>query len=138
MLRRPPSSTRTVTLFPYTTLFRSLAHLLREVGQLAAFLELAERDLARLRAFAAERRQFLFGPFAAIGFERGQDILIAVAREQAVDPLDMLGDRGGRRGDRQVAQNAADAARLARDPRLPPRALHGRQRIRSTAERAHT
>src|SRR3546814_8298729 len=26
MLRRPPRSTRTDTLFPYTTLFRSLAH----------------------------------------------------------------------------------------------------------------
>src|SRR3546814_20851578 len=26
MIRRPPRSTRTDTLFPYTTLFRSLAH----------------------------------------------------------------------------------------------------------------
>src|SRR3546814_1939754 len=26
MIRRPPRSTRTYTLFPYTTLFRSLAH----------------------------------------------------------------------------------------------------------------
>src|SRR3546814_3467981 len=36
MIRRPPRSTRTDTLFPYTTLFRSLAvegvHLLGEVG----------------------------------------------------------------------------------------------------------
>src|SRR3546814_8360799 len=29
MIRRPPSSTRTYTLFPYTTLFRSLADELR-------------------------------------------------------------------------------------------------------------
>src|SRR3546814_5595128 len=28
MIRRPPRSTRTDTLFPYTTLFRSLEHLL--------------------------------------------------------------------------------------------------------------
>src|SRR3546814_3545820 len=28
MIRRPPRSTRTDTLFPYTTLFRSLRHLL--------------------------------------------------------------------------------------------------------------
>src|SRR3546814_21007477 len=27
MIRRPPRSTRTDTLFPYTTLFRSIAHL---------------------------------------------------------------------------------------------------------------
>src|SRR3546814_9273928 len=34
MIRRPPVSTRTDTLFPYTTLFRSLAGL--EVGQVVA------------------------------------------------------------------------------------------------------
>src|SRR3546814_10900577 len=32
MIRLPPISTRTDTLFPYTTLFRSLAHLLRIAG----------------------------------------------------------------------------------------------------------
>ena len=32
MIRRPPRSTRTVTLFPYTTLFRSLRSLLDELG----------------------------------------------------------------------------------------------------------
>src|SRR3546814_4489776 len=32
MIRRPPRSTRTDTLFPYTTLFRSLRHLLAVVG----------------------------------------------------------------------------------------------------------
>src|SRR3546814_13077837 len=31
MIRRPPRSTRPDTLFPYTTLFRSRAHLLRAV-----------------------------------------------------------------------------------------------------------
>src|SRR3546814_18636004 len=30
MIRRPPRSTRTDTLFPYTTLFRSNAHLIKE------------------------------------------------------------------------------------------------------------
>src|SRR3546814_20859067 len=33
MIRRPPRSTRTDTLFPYTTLFRSLAHFLVGEGQ---------------------------------------------------------------------------------------------------------
>src|SRR3546814_10086859 len=32
MIRRPPRSTRTDTLFPYTTLFRSLAQIIRLVG----------------------------------------------------------------------------------------------------------
>src|SRR3546814_12116632 len=48
MIRRPPRSTRTDTLFPYTTLFRSLAHVMRAIGYtwvgnaigLAAFLAL--------------------------------------------------------------------------------------------------
>src|SRR3546814_13968891 len=31
MIRRPPRSTRTVTLFPYTTLFRSIEKVEREV-----------------------------------------------------------------------------------------------------------
>src|SRR3546814_18791265 len=54
MIRRPPRSTRTDTLFPYTTLFRAdealafladLARRARPVG---------ERELAEARAFAAE------------------------------------------------------------------------------------
>src|SRR3546814_3446664 len=32
MIRRPPRSTRTDTLFPYTTLFRSIQHLRRSAG----------------------------------------------------------------------------------------------------------
>src|SRR3546814_1470670 len=38
MIRRPPRSTRTDTLFPYTTLFRSFAgHLNLELGKRAEF-----------------------------------------------------------------------------------------------------
>src|SRR3546814_1410540 len=32
MIRRPPSSTRTDTLFPYTTLFRSIRARVRRIG----------------------------------------------------------------------------------------------------------
>src|SRR3546814_9846409 len=46
MLRRPPRSTRTDTLFPYTTLFRS--------GLVQAIQDLAERRFAR--AVFAEQR----------------------------------------------------------------------------------
>src|SRR3546814_7623281 len=41
MIRRPPRSTRTDTLFPYTTLFRSLEAALLQVDQLFAVLALA-------------------------------------------------------------------------------------------------
>src|SRR3546814_7159450 len=44
MLRRPPISTRTDTLFPYTTLFRSRAWLRHECG----LLGMAKCDLHRL------------------------------------------------------------------------------------------
>src|SRR3546814_17382050 len=44
MIRRPPRSTRTDTLFPYTTLFRSL-------GQL---VEIAELLLGRLKAYDSD------------------------------------------------------------------------------------
>src|SRR3546814_7214895 len=47
MRRRPPRSTRTDTLFPYTTLFRSLPNI-RQVGgtEWAEFWELVMKDEA--------------------------------------------------------------------------------------------
>src|SRR3546814_19872197 len=41
MIRRPPRSTRTDTLFPYTTLFRSLLPMVESVASVAAFYVLA-------------------------------------------------------------------------------------------------
>src|SRR3546814_13864681 len=49
MIRRPPRSTRTDTLFPYTTLFRSLAH--RRVRRLLPALLKSEDVAAALQAF---------------------------------------------------------------------------------------
>src|SRR3546814_10499922 len=56
MIRRPPRSTRTDTLFPYTTLFRSVLHQLID-GQLGIvdegqatvddFTEVVRRDVGR-------------------------------------------------------------------------------------------
>src|SRR3546814_3732086 len=58
MIRRPPRSTRTDTLFPYTTLFRSLG------DQLARLLPLARQDdLARRRGHLAQR----LGDLRAVG-----------------------------------------------------------------------
>src|SRR3546814_10317747 len=54
MIRRPPRSTRTDTLFPYTTLFRSV--LQRELDQLRALgvALLAEADVAGVDAVLGE------------------------------------------------------------------------------------
>src|SRR3546814_18977766 len=60
MIRRPPRSTRTDTLFPYTTLFRSLAHRLGQVGQQDAADQERHQDVAHavqadaLAAFVAD------------------------------------------------------------------------------------
>src|SRR3546814_1225382 len=43
MIRRPPRSTRTDTLFPYTTLFRSLSWFFRALVQGEEFLGHAQR-----------------------------------------------------------------------------------------------
>src|SRR3546814_18692172 len=52
MIRRPPRSTRTDTLFPYTTLFRSVdGATLLNLGQ----SEAAVRLFTRIRALALER-----------------------------------------------------------------------------------
>src|SRR3546814_14780149 len=51
MIRRPPRSTRTDTLFPYTTLFRS--EIYRQGGFRLEGPKLTAADLARLRLEAA-------------------------------------------------------------------------------------
>src|SRR3546814_9941934 len=64
MIRRPPRSTRTDTLFPYTTLFRSLSLRRIHVAGLvtvAAWADRAADDAGRLRPF----------PIGAQGLQEG-------------------------------------------------------------------
>src|SRR3546814_1615216 len=58
MIRRPPRSTRTDTLFPYTTLFRSLLEVLDELG------------LAITLAVANSLQNARLGHAAEVGFDR--------------------------------------------------------------------
>src|SRR3546814_12603804 len=53
MIRRPPRSTRTDTLFPYTTLFRSFEAVHQELAPLARMLELENQ---RLRQQLADQK----------------------------------------------------------------------------------
>src|SRR3546814_15543873 len=55
MIRRPPRSTRTDTLFPYTTLFRSLALMRRQ--RLLQPLDRAEHRVAAQRRVGIELGQ---------------------------------------------------------------------------------
>src|SRR3546814_12768839 len=60
MLRRPPRSTRTDTLFPYTTLFRSEAIVAIAAGRRRGLAEMPEQDRAaapRGLDQGAQRRQ---------------------------------------------------------------------------------
>src|SRR3546814_6616581 len=67
MIRRPPRSTRTDTLFPYTTLFRSQVREGAEerVDGVAVAAALRRHDLERVadrrRVEGAQRREFGFG-----------------------------------------------------------------------------
>src|SRR3546814_2742981 len=67
MIRRPPRSTRTDTLFPYTTLFRSRAetsieiHRLRDTVELGGF-EIEIAGLTRLRKRSQKATWFLALP----------------------------------------------------------------------------
>src|SRR3546814_12972846 len=82
MIRRPPRSTRTDTLFPYTTLFRSIEDIDRAIVEIAG--------LAR--------------PIFAIGGDRGQpgtaEIIVDLARKAVI--LGLTGIAATRR-DRDVA-----------------------------------
>src|SRR3546814_14761225 len=65
MIRRPPRSTRTDTLFPYTTLFRSFlgASLFRQWGvshQVHRFLCREALEIARLSHSATRRARDLY------------------------------------------------------------------------------
>src|SRR3546814_17263763 len=56
MIRRPPRSTRTDTLFPYTTLFRSAAQIVERIAKSRSVAEavqlLGEEEIARKTKFS--------------------------------------------------------------------------------------
>src|SRR3546814_7726882 len=67
MIRRPPRSTRTDTLFPYTTLFRSLEQQVREglqqslmASQVATSAFVTPSKMDRLMKLIGERRDVSF------------------------------------------------------------------------------
>src|SRR3546814_13355406 len=94
MIRRPPRTTRTYTLFPYTTLFRSLFEC--EQREPALQLEIGER----LRALEGERAGRQVSRSAAIvchvaGQRRRQTagILIDLIDDDAGMPVDRKSTR---------------------------------------------
>src|SRR3546814_3359923 len=76
MIRRPPRSTRTDTLFPYTTLFRSWAGR-PTADQRLSFTSERERSIARVRSISAL-------PCSAIAFHSA---LVWHTRRDIIDPV---------------------------------------------------
>src|SRR3546814_3334466 len=78
MIRRPPRSTRTDTLFPYTTLFRSHRHTGRNLAKVEEVRRLAsglEREFAELQHFMLQGQLQEFGLIIGQGHgtrERGK------------------------------------------------------------------
>src|SRR3546814_12858352 len=123
MIRRPPRSTRTDTLFPYTTLFRSekIAHLVGTgrfpAKRIAAITftnksarEMKERVAKRLKGDAAEGltvctfhalgRKILQVEHAKLGLGRGFSIFAA---EASAAPIKDLVPPGSKPGPKQEA-----------------------------------
>src|SRR3546814_7679780 len=75
MIRRPPRSTRTDTLFPYTTLFRSGRHAVVEVKPAAEHGEPQQEHDAEQELGKHQRRgrQPQEGPLAAEAIAHGDD-----------------------------------------------------------------
>src|SRR3546814_19606134 len=119
MIRRPPRTTRTDTLFPYTTLFRSaaadvvgdLAHLLlRDAEDLLRELVAVGMDVLR----RADQRVVLLGPI--VDADRAAR-LDGNRRHPVVDhlhPRDVVGLGEGRFDRVRVAESEIDAE-LARN-----------------------
>src|SRR3546814_18581275 len=106
MIRQPPRSTRTDTLFPYTTLFRSFVtrlppaiHMLsaidahRRSGDEAGFLAAQEGDAAGDLARLAEAADGDFGDdlFQHRGGDRGDHVGVDIAGGDRVDRHALLG-----------------------------------------------
>src|SRR3546814_9966160 len=90
MIRPPPRSTRTDTLFPYTTLFRSLVEhtIAREIAEKVVIVRTIEDEAAVVDDIAGK---------AALGHARAElEITVAfgahVTLEHAGEPQPALGD----------------------------------------------
>src|SRR3546814_2666469 len=76
MIRRPPRSTRTDTLFPYTTLFRSRLTAGEGEGQAAALLDQAHRR--KICRLAADRLQQARGNQVRMAIDNHSGFLLDV------------------------------------------------------------
>src|SRR3546814_9944753 len=91
MIRRPPRSTRTDTLFPYTTLFRSTIDSRARAGQIRR--SDLEKDIARLEAIIESEGGKGLASLAAAAAEEADAATQALARlDEEAATVKMLKD----------------------------------------------
>src|SRR3546814_13830575 len=128
MIRRPPRSTRTDTLFPYTTLFRSdaLADPATKAVELAEKLKLADAHLALLAGTATA------GQVALLDLGSGTRTAATEAAklaDQRVEAIAGLQDELGYQRDLRAAHlRGADAVRAGELAREGDMAVQGLKR----------
>src|SRR3546814_9442071 len=101
MIRRPPRSTRTDTLFPYTTLFRSRRSWRRlhdRRGGALGFVHLGEPILARMTDAQYQhvviRPEFVDGEMSFVGIDAdGRPDFLTLARRAGIFSKKIEGDR---------------------------------------------
>src|SRR3546814_11077412 len=91
MIRRPPRSTRTDTLFPYTTLFRSLQAPVRQIAENAGF----DGGIVAGKLFDQKDTSF--------GFNASTDVYEDLVKAGVIDPTKVV---------RIALQDAASVAGL--------------------------
>src|SRR3546814_6300507 len=111
MIRRPPRSTRTDTLFPYTTLFRSaitLDHLAQFGNAERLAIEILDsrasailgdprhRDISEIGERIAERRQ--------LPVEHREDLGPILGIDHIVDAIIAMDDAGARRSEEHTSE----------------------------------
>src|SRR3546814_10787144 len=84
MIRRPPRSTRTDTLFPYTTLFRSRRQLRAAAKAYSALQPDRQQELrAKYDALdGSERRGWMLGPVLGADYPKLHSLVSQVPTEQ--------------------------------------------------------
>src|SRR3546814_5503655 len=103
MIRRPPRSTRTDTLFPYTTLFRSSFDQGRPAGRSR------KPGLSAGRTGEAARTRIRgWGGFDAVDLRRGRPL--PACAHQGVDVRDGTGDQGFHGAVGEVSDPAVEVA----------------------------
>src|SRR3546814_4876220 len=91
MSRRPPRSTRTDTLFPYTTLFRSV---LQEVYGVPEWLAALQAGLLNENATLFRRRYYLNGAHAGFVFYLSEALADQETKDNLKDQLKNAKGRG--------------------------------------------